>query len=569
MSARSLNWLKFGGLVALAFALGLLFAGLLDLPSRSSAQEQGRQASAIAPVPAPSIPAARPLQELSEAFAAVAEHVKPSVVYIRSQRTEHASQQQRIPPGMERFFSPKFRQQPEIEQGSGSGFIISADGFILTNNHVVEGAEQVTVRLLDRREFKAKVIGTDPNTDVAVLKIDAKSLPPVALGNSDDARVGEWVLAIGNPLGEGLTFTVTSGIVSAKGRALSGLPGRGQGSIQDFIQTDAAINPGNSGGPLVSVRGEVIGINSAIASETGFYSGYGFAIPINLARTVMNQLITDGKVHRAALGVSIADVNLNDAAYVGLPEIRGVVVKDIPSDDSPAKAAGIEPGDIIVAVDGKPVEYVGQLQQIIGFRRPGDMVKVEVARKGGVRKSFNVKLQPLNDAPEVAAADEEGDTDNANSPTGAVDGPSGHQRRAGHRGRGPAASGSGRCARAHRDRRDPGRSGVGRPVRRPATRRPGHHSFGRRQAGPHRGRPPEDAPGREGGQHRDPADLQSPRAGPPGGADPAGRREVARSGRADAKGACLEACPLSRAGLSTRQPDRGMLGHPFPGALSR
>jgi serine protease Do len=422
MSARSLNWLKFGGLVALAFALGLLFAGLLDLPSRSSAQEQGRQASAIAPVPAPSIPAARPLQELSEAFAAVAEHVKPSVVYIRSQRTEHASQQQqqRIPPGMERFFSPRFRQQPEIEQGSGSGFIISADGYILTNNHVVEGAEQVTVRLLDRREFKAKVIGTDPNTDVAVLKIDAKALPPVALGNSDDSRVGEWVLAIGNPLGEGLTFTVTSGIVSAKGRALSGLPGRGQGSIQDFIQTDAAINPGNSGGPLVSVRGEVIGINSAIASETGFYSGYGFAIPINLARTVMNQLITDGKVHRAALGVSIDNVNLNDAAYVGLPEIRGVVVKDIPSDDSPAKAAGIEPGDIIVAVDGKPVEYVGQLQQIIGFRRPGDVVKVEVARKGGVRKSFNVKLQPLNDAPQVAAADEEGDSDNANSPSGAV-----------------------------------------------------------------------------------------------------------------------------------------------------
>ena len=198
--------------------------------------------------------------------------MKPSVVYIRSQRTEHATQQQRVPPGMERFF-PRFRQQPEIEQGSGSGFVISADGYILTNNHVVEGAEQVTVRLLDRREFKAKVIGTDPNTDVAVLKIDAKDLPPVALGNSDDARVGEWVLAIGNPLGEGLTFTVTSGIVSAKGRALNGLPGRGQGSIQDFIQTDAAINPGNSGGPLVSVRGEVIGINSAIASETGLLLG--------------------------------------------------------------------------------------------------------------------------------------------------------------------------------------------------------------------------------------------------------------------------------------------------------
>ena len=417
MSARSLNWLKFGGLVALAFALGLLFAGLLDLPNRSSAQEQGRQASAIAQVPAPSIPAARPLQELSEAFAAVAEHVKPTVVYIRSQRTEQTTRQ-RVPPGMERFF-PRFRQQPDIEQGSGSGFVVSADGYILTNNHVVEGAEQVTVRLLDRREFKAKVIGTDPNTDVAVVKIDAKGLQPVALGTSDDARVGEWVLAIGNPLGEGLTFTVTSGIISAQGRALTGLPGRGQGSIQDFIQTDAAINPGNSGGPLVSVRGEVIGINSAIASETGFYSGYGFAIPINLARTVMNQLIETGSVHRAALGVAIDNVTLNDAAYVGLPEIRGVVVKDIPNDDSPAKAAGILPGDVIISVDGKPVERVGQLQQVIGFRKPGEVAKVEVARKGGIRKTFNVKLQALNEQPQLAAADE-GDPDNAGNSGGSA-----------------------------------------------------------------------------------------------------------------------------------------------------
>jgi serine protease Do len=284
---------------------------------------------------------------------------------------------------------------------------------------VVEGAEQVTVRLLDRREFKAKVIGTDPNTDVAVVKIDAKGLQPVALGNSDDARVGEWVLAIGNPLGEGLTFTVTSGIISAQGRALTGLPGRGQGSIQDFIQTDAAINPGNSGGPLVSVRGEVIGINSAIASETGFYSGYGFAIPINLARTVMNQLIETGSVHRAALGVAIDNVTLNDAAYVGLPEIRGVVVKDIPNDDSPAKAAGILPGDVIISVDGKPVERVGQLQQVIGFRKPGEVAKVEVARKGGIRKTFNVKLQALNEQPQLAAADE-GDPDNAGNSGGSA-----------------------------------------------------------------------------------------------------------------------------------------------------
>ncbi len=403
MSARSLNWLKFGGLVALAFALGLLFAGLLDLPTSSSAQEQA-QASAIPTVQAPSIPEAKPLVDLSDALAAVADKVRPSVVYIRAQRTERTTQR-RLPPGMERFF-PRFGpNRPDFEQGSGSGFIVSADGYVLTNNHVVEGAETVIVRLLDRREFRAKVVGTDPNTDVAVLKIDAKSLPPVALGNSEQARVGSWVLAIGNPLGEGLTFTVTSGIVSAKGRALNGLPGRGVGSIQDFIQTDAAINPGNSGGPLVNVRGEVVGVNSAIASETGFYSGYGFAIPINLARTVMNQLITEGRVHRAALGVSIQDVSINDAQYVGLPEIRGVVVKDIPNEDSPARRAGMEPGDIIVAIDGKPVEYVGQLQQEVGFRKPGESVKVEVARKGGVRKTLNVKLQPLQEATQLAAGD--------------------------------------------------------------------------------------------------------------------------------------------------------------------
>ena len=301
MSSRSLNWLKFGGLVALAFALGLLFAGLLDLPNRSSAQEQGRQASGHRPGPGPLHSGGPPAPGAQRGL-------RRRGGAREAQRGLHPVPADREPPagsGCPRAWSgssPASGQQPEIEQGSGSGFVVSSDGYILTNNHVVEGAEQVTVRLLDRREFKAKVIGTDPNTDVAVLKIDAKGLPPVALGNSDDARVGEWVLAIGNPLGEGLTFTVTSGIVSAKGRALNGLPGRGQGSIQDFIQTDAAINPGNSGGPLVSVRGEVIGINSAIASETGFYSGYGFAIPINLARTVMNQLIETGSVHRAALG---------------------------------------------------------------------------------------------------------------------------------------------------------------------------------------------------------------------------------------------------------------------------
>src|SRR5204863_65212 len=227
------------------------------------------------------------LEELQQAYSAAgAGHVKPSVGFIRSQHVERADDNQRLPPGFQDFF-PNLRRRPQVEQGSGSGFIVSADGYILTNNHVVAGADKVTVRLYDKREFTAKVVGTDPNTDVAVIKIDARGLPGVAFGNSDSARVGEWVLAIGNPLGEAFAFTVTAGIVSAKGRLLAGLQ-QTRYAIQDFIQTDAAINPGNSGGPLVNIRGQVIGINSAIASETGFYAGYGFAIPMNLARTVMD-----------------------------------------------------------------------------------------------------------------------------------------------------------------------------------------------------------------------------------------------------------------------------------------
>jgi serine protease Do len=267
---------------------------------------------------------------------------------------------------------------------------------------VVAGAKKVTVRLLDRREFKAKVVGADPSTDVAVLKIEADRLTPAPFANSDAARVGEWVLAVGNPLGDNLTFTVTSGIISAKGRALS-LPNRTDRSIQDFIQTDAAINPGNSGGPLVNVRGEVVGINSAIASETGFYSGYGFAIPANLARSVMSQIIADGKVHRAALGVLVRDATANDAQYVGLPDIRGVLVQDFSPEGKAARDAGLEAGDIIVALDGQPVEYTAQLQQRIAFRKPGESVKVEVARKGGARKTLSVPLQRVTEKSETAS----------------------------------------------------------------------------------------------------------------------------------------------------------------------
>src|SRR5713101_8882669 len=404
MSGKTRDWLKFGTLVAMAFALGLAFASSFKLPARGEAAVRSVLQDTSRP-----LPQAKAAVDLGDAFASVAEHVKPAVVFIKSERREHVSNR-RLPPGFDDFF--QVPRRPQVEQGSGSGFIVSQDGYILTNNHVVQGADRVTVRLLDNREFTAKTVGTDPSTDVAVIKIQMTGLPTVHLGDADSTKIGNWVLAIGNPLGEAFTFTVTAGIVSAKGRLLAGL-NSSRYAIQDFIQTDAAINPGNSGGPLVNVRGEVIGINSALASETGFYAGYGFAIPINLARTVMNQLITDGKVHRAALGVAIDNVSLNDAQYVGLPEIRGVVVKDIPNDDSPARKAGMEPGDIIVAIDGKPVEYVGQLQQQVGFRKPGDVVQVEVARKGGVRKTFAVKLQPLQDAPQVAdAGSDGGDTNN-------------------------------------------------------------------------------------------------------------------------------------------------------------
>jgi len=368
---------------------------------------------------APASPAVARLEEMNEAFASVAARVKPSVVYItasRSARTVAQGGRQdggpggrlpQLPPEFAPFFrdfgipegpqtGPQLpRSAPRGGMGAGSGFVVSPDGYILTNAHVVDGADRVTVRLLDRREFTARVVGADPSTDVAVLKIDATGLTPAPLGSSDAARVGEWVLAVGNPLGERLTFTVTSGIISAKGRALD-LPNSSARSIQDFIQTDAAINPGNSGGPLVNVRGEVIGINSAIASPTGTYAGYGFAIPIALAKSVMEQLVAMGRVERAALGISVRDAGPDDAAYVGLPAARGVLVQDLEA-NSPARRAGLQPGDVIVAVDGTPVDYVSQLQERVAFRKAGTVVALEVARKGGARATVRVPLQAVTD----------------------------------------------------------------------------------------------------------------------------------------------------------------------------
>lgn len=387
MSVRMRDWLKFGALLAIAFVFGLAFASTLDLPKTSGATvpPPGDRTAA----PPVQLPPPKSVADLGEAFVSVAEQVRPAVVFIRSQRTERADSR-RLPPGFEDFF-PQFRRRPQVEQGQGSGFIVSPDGYILTNNHVVSGADRVTVKLYDKREFTAKVIGTDPNTDVAVIKIDARNLPSSQFGNSDSTRVGEWALAIGNPLGEQFAFTVTAGIISARGRLLAGLQ-QTRYAIQDFIQTDAAINPGNSGGPLVDIRGQVIGINSAIASETGFYSGYGFAIPINLARTVMEQLVKTGHVERAVMGIAIRDAGPEDAEAVGLKQITGVVVNSYTSDDSPAKKAGIKPGDVIVAVDGQPVENVPRLQQKVAFKKPGETVSVTVLRQGSEKRTLAVRL---------------------------------------------------------------------------------------------------------------------------------------------------------------------------------
>jgi serine protease Do len=355
--------------------------------------------------------AVRHATSLSDAFIAIAEAVTPAVVRIEVERTAPFA----LPPlGRldDLFGRPDAGPTTELipQFGGGSGFIITADGYILTNYHVIADADRITVTLRDKRSHEAEVIGVDPTTDVAVIRIDAQGLPFLALGNSDEARVGEWVLAVGNPGFEDtstLDFTVTGGIISAKGRPLNILgaeladidPAAASYAIEDFIQTDAVINPGNSGGPLVDLRGRVVGINTAIASTTGFSQGYGFAIPSNLAQRVMTDLITYGYVRRALLGIFLADISQEDAEVYGLDRIAGVLVEDFP-EDSPARDVGLEKHDVIVAIDDTPVERVGQLQRLIALRRPGDGVALSVIRYRAALE-FRVRLA---ESPEAARA---------------------------------------------------------------------------------------------------------------------------------------------------------------------
>lgn len=299
-------------------------------------------------------------------------HVKTKVVRTMVQRD----------PFYEFFYGPGAggRERKQYGQGSGSGVIVSEDGYIVTNNHVIEDASEIEVTLNDNSTYTATVVGTDPSTDLAILKIEAEELMPVSFGNSDAIQVGEWVLAVGNPFN--LTSTVTAGIVSAKARNINIIGSRNETTtpIESFIQTDAAVNPGNSGGALVNANGELIGINTAIASQTGSYAGYAFAVPSKLVNKVMTDLIDYGMVQRGFLGVQIAQVTQELVDEKELPSTAGVYVAGV-SDDSGAKSAGIKEGDVILKVGSKEVNTPSQLQEEIGKRRPGDKVSIKIRRE--------------------------------------------------------------------------------------------------------------------------------------------------------------------------------------------
>jgi serine protease Do len=291
------------------------------------------------------------------------------------------------------------RQREVPTRGQGSGFIVSADGIILTNAHVVKDAKEVTVKLTDRREFVAKVLGSDAKTDIAVLKIDAKDLPTVAVGSTRQLKVGEWVLAIGSPFG--FENTVTAGVVSAKGRSLP------DDSYVPFIQTDVAINPGNSGGPLLNARGEVVGINSQIYSRSGGYQGVSFAIPIDVAIQVKDQIVATGKASHARLGVSVQEVNQAFADSFKLDRPEGALVSNVEK-GGPADKAGLRSGDVIRKVDGQPIVASGDLPAVIGQSKPGGTVSIEIWRQGA-RQALTAKLGDAMDKTTVVASDEDAD----------------------------------------------------------------------------------------------------------------------------------------------------------------
>ncbi|MDD2599840.1 MAG: DegQ family serine endoprotease [Kiritimatiellae bacterium] len=351
------------------------------------------------------------LEMTGAAFAEIAEQATPAVVFISAEKTTVVG----IPAQpfgyndpfgffgdefLRRFFHGQAPNRPHNQprkfrqMGQGSGFLISKDGYILTNHHVVGDADKITVKLHDGREFEAKRIGTDAKSEVAVVKIDSKELPCLKLGDSAAIRVGEWVVAIGNPFG--LTATLTAGIVSAKGRS-----GMGITDYEDFIQTDAAINPGNSGGPLLNINGEVVGINTAIYSRSGGNMGIGFAIPVNMAKSIKEQLVKSGKVTRGYLGVIIQEMTGDLAESFDLEEPTGILVSDV-SADSPAEKAELKQGDIILQLNGKPVKDIGEFRNEISSNPPGTKLKLSVFRDG---KEIKVEAQTEELPDDIAVAE--------------------------------------------------------------------------------------------------------------------------------------------------------------------
>ncbi|MSR22867.1 MAG: PDZ domain-containing protein [Gemmatimonadetes bacterium] len=405
-----------------AFVLGIGGASVMGWTSLTAMPS-------IAQAPQVTEEQVRPALDLSDAFVNVSEAVTPAVVRIEAEKTVTAAS---LPQGgspfddpqLRRFFNfpdpqgqgqPQDQGQPQVQTAGGSGFLVSEDGYILTNDHVVTEARTIRVYLSDHREYTAHLVGTDPTTDVAVIKIEGQGFPTLSLGSSSNVRVGEWVLAIGNPgfggSGSQLEYTVTAGIVSAKGRPLNliGSELRSQGweeqaghAIEDFIQTDAVINPGNSGGPMVNMRGQAVGINSAIASETGYYQGYGFAIPIELAGRVMQDLIAYGEVRRARLGIAMEAVSPVDAELYKLPTPAGALIMSV-ADGTPAAEAGLRQEDVVVAVDGQPVGYPAQLQSAIAQKSPGDRVTIAYYRDGQ-RREVSVRLDQAELTPQATVA---------------------------------------------------------------------------------------------------------------------------------------------------------------------
>jgi Do/DeqQ family serine protease len=326
-------------------------------------------------------------------FVQAAERVRPAVVHIKTRYDQAASFQSEGPMEKEPESDDWFHDFHGFDgplkgtlprESAGSGVIISADGYIATNNHVVENASSIEVVLEDRRSYSATVIGTDPTTDLALVKIDEDNLPFVRYGDSNRLQVGEWVMAIGNPFD--LTSTVTAGIVSGKGRNINILKDKDNLQIESFIQTDAAVNPGNSGGALVNLRGELVGINTAIASNTGISQGYSFAVPVSLTKKVMDDLLRFGSVQRALLGVRINDVNAQKAKENGLTKIRGVVVEDV-NEKSAAQAAGLATGDVIYKINDQFVNSSAELQSVVGIYRPGDRLRIWFEREGEERSA--------------------------------------------------------------------------------------------------------------------------------------------------------------------------------------